>query len=328
MSDDTPSLLARILVPLDGSTLAAQALPYAQAVASRDADLLLLRVEPVPESFALVGGEVYATADQLRDAAQSQAERELAPSVATLRAAGFRADAVVAFGAPADGILRVAAEARRGLIVLASHGRGAAGRVVFGSVADRVAHASPVPVLIVRAAEEAPAAAAAPAPIARLVVPLDGSDLARSALPVASEVAARLVVPVRLVQAILARAELELAGTGLPVPREVYAELEQRAEEDARRGLEAAAATLRAAGVEATTEVWRGPAAAVIAGACRAGDVIVMSSHGRSGVGRWLLGSVAEQLVRTTPVPVLLVPAPDRRRLTAALAAAPAPAAG
>jgi nucleotide-binding universal stress UspA family protein len=152
--------------------------------------------------------------------------------------------------------------------------------------------------------------------VRRLLVPLDGSALAEGALPVASEIAIRLAVPVRIVQAIdIPAAFAALAGEGMfeiSPSGEVYQQMADALQQGARSTLQRAAARLEGEGVAQSWEILSGSPYVAIAEAGQSGDLIVMTSHGRSGVLRWLLGSVAEKLVREAPVPVLLVPSVGR----------------
>jgi nucleotide-binding universal stress UspA family protein len=163
-------MLKPILVPLDGSALAEQALPYAEALAAPGRELILLEVGPDEDELSLLDRH--------------------ADSCARLQ---------TATGDPAQQILQVARDLGVGLIVMTRHGRGALGREAFGSVADTVTRTAPVPVLVVRPdTDEAPAAPV----IRRVVVPLDGSSLAERALPTAQALAEQLKVPMHLVTAI------------------------------------------------------------------------------------------------------------------------------
>jgi len=303
-----------ILVPLDGSPLADRALRYARALAAPGADIVLLRVVPRSEPISGLVGVPTVPAADVTEAEVQRARSDLEQTTTTVRAWGLRVNPAVAVGHPAEEILRVAEERAVGMIAMTTHGRGAVGRLVFGSVADRVARAASVPVLIVRPGDDA--AEPNGPDIRRLVVPLDGSDLAAEALPVAIALAARLGVPVHLVRAVNRSSTMPFApgladGTS-PAAAEIYEDLYQQARTDAERALDGAASQLRDAAIPTTREVLTGSAYAAIADAARPGDVIVMTSHGRSGAQRWLLGSIAEKLVRAASVPVVLVPASTR----------------
>jgi nucleotide-binding universal stress UspA family protein len=220
-------------------------------------------------------------------------------------------------GDPAETVVRCAQSLGADLIVMTTHGRDAVGRAVFGSVADRVARAAAVPVLLVRpTGASGTNGAAAPPAFERIVVPLDGSDRADAALPVAADLARTLRLPIRLVRVIdPAMTVAQLSGVGFPgapISAELCRQVLDDVRDEARRSLTAAAARLAGAGVQTTWAVIDGSPYFAIADATEPGDLIVLTSHGRSGVLRWALGSVAEKLVRTAPAPVVLVPAPGR----------------
>jgi nucleotide-binding universal stress UspA family protein len=287
-----------ILVPLDGSDLAERALPYAEALAAPGCQLILLEVGQDEEEFTLL--------DRHSD------------SCARLE---------TATGDPAQTILQVARDLGVGLIVMTTHGRGALGRWAFGSVADTVTRTTPVPVMVVR--PRAGEAEAAPI-MRRVVVPLDGSPLAEQALPTAQALAQQLNVPVHLVTAIdlTSLLPVEMMPT-MAFDAVLYAETVDKVRTEAEARLTQAAEQLHRAGLEATWEVLSGSPFLVISDAVAAGDLLVMASHGHSGAKRWLLGSVAEKLIREAPVPVVLVPTGDRldergAEVTAAPVASPA----
>lgn len=305
MDTETPPL---ILVPLDGSPLAEQAIPYAAATAGPDHELLLLRVAPAPEPardyytrrrLPMTEQDLVKYEGSLVEELTREARRwaDVAPRV--------RARAVTGDD-PAEQLLKVAIEERVDLIVMASHGRGALGRWTFGSVADRVARSSPVPVMIVRPQDAA--VEIGEAEVFRFVVPLDGSELAASALPVAERLARRTHRPVHLIRVIppvteVVRSEPASGGLSPEVTHDVYASIEA----NAGRPLAEIAQRLQAAGIPTTWEILVGAPDARIVDATHPGDVVVISSHGRGGIRRWLIGSVAEKLVRLARGPVVVV---------------------
>jgi nucleotide-binding universal stress UspA family protein len=299
-----------ILVPLDGSPLAEQALPYAQALLAPGAELTLLEVVENPEPIHGMSGRLIVPVEDVQRMLERQAHDDLKKAEATLRGAQPRARLEVAGGNPAEEILRVAAEQGVDLIAMTTHGRGAFGRWVFGSVADRVARSSPVPVLLVRPSEGEPR----PVTIRRLVVPLDGSALAEEALPTAQVLATRLGVPMHLITVIdimrLIPAEL---GPVVAFDAAVYEETLSQLDAGAAALLAETSERLERDGLHTSSQVAHGSPYMTIADAVHDGDLIVMTSHGRSGVQRWLLGSVAEKLVREAPVPVVLVPVAARQ---------------
>jgi len=313
-----------ILVPLDGSALADRVFPYARALAEPGRELVLLRVVPEGESIYTLFGQPLMSDEEVRQMEERQALDDLERTASVVREWGLSAYPEVAVGDPAEQILRVAEARDIGLIAMTTHGRGAVGRLVYGSVADRVARGSSVPVLLVHPREEA-AASLGPA-VQRLVVPLDGSELAAEAVPFAATLAKQLAVPVHLVRAVEPGFALTgatgLSDTSPAVTAELYEQIYQQTKVDAESTLEQAASRLRDVAVTTTWDVSAGSAFVVIVDAVRPGDVIVMTSHGRSGVRRWLLGSVAEKLVREGPVSVILIPAPARQGVATPVAEA------
>jgi nucleotide-binding universal stress UspA family protein len=303
MERKTSPAFARILIPLDGSALAEQALPYALAVGGDEADLVLVAVVPSMEAERDFISRLRATVEEVQVRSEAAARESLVRAVRNWLGDRPGVDLQVAMGDPAGEILRVAANVAADLIVLASHGRGAVGRLAFGSVAHRVAHASPIPVMIVRSQSATPEMG--PVSLERLVVPLDGSDLAAQALPVAERLARWLALPILLVRAVDVAEILGPFANGVAFPATIIEDVES----EARQALETTATALRADGCNVKTEVRTGPAFYAIAEVCRQGDIIVLCRHGRSGVRRWLLGSVAEKLVRDGTVPVVVVPA-------------------
>ena len=142
--------------------------------------------------------------------------------------------------------------------------------------------------------------------MARVIVPLDGSTLADRALPVAAAVARDLGVPIHLLRVLdddLVRASVE-AGIAAAA---TYAKSRDDARREAREDLEARAQTLRNQDITASNELLSGSPAVALLDAIAPADLVVMTTHGRSGVRRWLLGSVADKLVREANAPVLLV---------------------
>ncbi|MCA9876732.1 MAG: universal stress protein [Thermomicrobiales bacterium] len=284
MTEATPFT---ILVPLDGSPEALGALPYALAVSGAGATIDLLTV--IHDS-----SEQAAAETQLASAAQGLASANVTVTTRTLT------------GDPAAMIVEAAGHGGADLIVMASHGRGALGRLIHGAVADKVAREAPVPVMVIRKELEGPG----PVGIMRLVLPVDGSPLAEESLPFATELAQRLGTPLVLVRAVnIAELMPPAVGMGEAIPFQLYDEAEREMRQEAEKYLEALAAELRAKGLTVSAQILFGPPASAISEVTHAGDLVILVSHERSGVARWLIGSVAEQLVRIDEAPVVLVPA-------------------
>ena len=186
---------------------------------------------------------------------------------------------------------------------MTSHARGALGRAAFGSVADRVARTADIPVVIIRPTDDI-VAVGKPAQLQRVILPLDGSALADSAIPYVKDVAARLGKPVSLVH-VIDTVSPYVASAALPVPQSALDDSWNAA----RDMLEPTAKIFDEAGISSKIEILQGAPFAAISNFATPSDLIVMTSHGRTGFTRWLLGSVAEKLVRSAPAPVCIVPA-------------------
>ncbi|HEX5506402.1 MAG TPA: universal stress protein [Thermomicrobiales bacterium] len=272
----------RILVALDGSQRSEATLPYAEALATAfDSGLVLVRalqfaplttgpVEPY------IAPQVY---QELYDTESQAAGAYLERVAAGLRERGRRVRTMVVPGHPAGAILDTAEAEGVGLIAMATHGRSGLARFALGSIAELVLRATRHPLLLVRTA--------GPARFTRVLLPLDGSPLAETVLPLARDLAAGLGLEVVLLRVAPNAAERT----------------------DARVYLEAAAADLRAGGLTVATRVTEGAAAEEILQVTAAEGIspIAMATRGRGGPARWVLGSVAESVVRASTVPVLVL---------------------
>jgi nucleotide-binding universal stress UspA family protein len=328
-----PALTQRILVPLDGSDIATVAVPYLRAMAMPTSEIVLVRVVSwsLP-MYDITGRMPVYYQEEIEQAPRAEAEAYLQVVAVELEDISTNITRLTRVGMPTDEILQIGEERGVSLIIMATHGHGVLGRALIGSVADRVARASPVPVLLIHPEREAvPAAVDHTAAIRRLVVPLDGSERSRAALPVAAELGGHLGIPVHLVCAV-PTAE-QVFGSHGPIPtgagfeRLVFAtparQLTER-EREYHRGYAAAASEqlerdaghVRPGGIEVSTEVLIGETVPSIVSTLVSGDVVVMSSHGEGGIRRWQLGSVAEKLIHQAAAPVMLVPNPERRVLS------------
>jgi nucleotide-binding universal stress UspA family protein len=305
-----------VLAPVDGSTRALRAVPWAAKLAGPDGTVILLRVVPAQPGYAeslfsLVGAE--DTVQDIQDAWTRTAKADTDEAAALLSGSEVTVERMVVEGEPDEEIVAAAAQRRAQMIAMASHGRGAIGRAIFGSVADRVARTAPVPVLILRTPDEDVDPGVV---VSRIVVPLDGSEIAARALPVASEVAKQLGTPVHVVRAVDAALTLPMAsgvfGAGPVVDANVTDQIWQEAEVEARSTVTAAVSRLKAEGVDTSGGIVNGSPFFAISEVLGPGDLLILTSHGRGGVRRWLLGSVAEKLVREAKAPVMLVPAVER----------------
>ena len=294
----------RILVPVDGSPAARGALDYAMQLPASQVTLLHV----TPDDLMLMPG-IYPAAEVI---SEPEVTGELEALASSLRTNGRAIAVDVRVGDPAEAI--IAAGTEHDLVVMGTHGRGAASRLLFGSVADRVSRHASTPTLMIRPPGDDKAV---PAP-ARIVAPLDGSDRAERALPIAASLARSLALPLHLLrivdidtirETLRAARKADTSNGPAPAGDDAAWEHARRKTVDAAGAyLAGVAAPLTADGIETVTGVLEGSPAFVLLWNIAADDLVVMTSHGRHGFRRWLLGSVAEKLVREAKGPVLLVP--------------------
>lgn len=211
-------------------------------------------------------------------------------------------------GDPAEELRAMTAQMPGSMVVMATHGWGGLRRVVFGSVAGQLVREGAVPVAVVRG----PARTQARAP-RHLLLALDGSRLAEQSLSPAIRLARTYGAEVHLVRVVNASFSPYL-GPGFdlaPAEPALLAELADQMHEEARGYLDEVATSLRKQGIRVSWEVRAGiPGEEIVRAAeTSAADLILMCTHGRSGVRRWVLGSVTDTVLRTGSVPLLVIPA-------------------
>lgn len=300
-----------ILVPLDGSELAAKALAPAAQIAtamaqgagpeSQSVRLVLLRVVS-PMALLAADPILY---DEMVRMSVDEAQAYLNTAALTLGDVPGEVERVAVSGSPADAIVQYAEEHGVDLIVMSTHGRTGSSRWVYGSVAEKVMHHAPCATAIIRAH-----VSVGMFQNKKILVPLDGSDLAERALQPALALAEAVQANVLLLRMVAGREPLPEAMT--PVGDQVEAALsaagsvEQTEAEDYLQRVHREHDNGRlAVDVQATS----GDIADAIVSYADAHeiDLIIMSSHGRSGIGRWLHGSVAEKVLRGANCATLIV---------------------
>jgi len=295
-----------ILIPLDGSPFGEQALPMGLDLARRmGAEVHLVHVhQPVRPAPYVEGLPAYNS--ELEEEARRREEQYLA-SLANRSAetAGVVVRRALLEGPVAPALSRYAEEEEIGLVVMTTHGRGGLSRAWLGSVADALIRQVNVPVLLLRPGKGG--AAEKPREFRRILIPLDGSKLAESALSTAEAIGRLSGAEYTLLQVVVPPFVLmpprSTVVGGLP-----YEDMASH-EQEAAEYLEAVARPLRARGldVKAVVETHTNPALAVLEYA-QANDIdlIAMSTHGRVGFSRIALGSVSDKVLRGSEVPVLL----------------------
>jgi nucleotide-binding universal stress UspA family protein len=291
----------KILVPLDGSNAAEIALPYAQEIsAGMTADMILISVsEPtVDDRDHLFRYYLEGLSQKThREPEELGAGGESVPKIEVL------------FGKPADEILGYADEEHVDLIIMASRGRSGLGPWLLGNIAAKVLRATEKPVLLVRA-PAGDSALPEKRLLRKILVPLDGSDLGETTLSHAEALAKNLGAEIVLLRALEPPRPLEGEGayTGKKLHFRSKEETERR-KAAAMEYLDAVGRPLREKGLKVSRAVLSGLAAEEIIDYARDNgiDLIAMSSHGRSGIGRWVFGSVTDKVVHAGDTPVLVV---------------------
>lgn len=236
--------------------------------------------------------------------------------------AGLIVNISIPQGAPGDAIVEEADKEPGTSITMSSHGRSGAFRWWTGSVADRVLHRTASPLLMIRPGDRRNTAAEGK--FGRTVVPLDGSEFAEQALPHASHLGKTMDLVVELARAVPSIEEYNLLANlgpdSMVSQAPTYTEYRAVVEKEAEDYLTGLTRRLEEDTVKAEWRVLHGPAAAaVIDHSVATGDaLLVMTTHGRSGIARMVLGSVAERVVRQSGEPVLLIRAKDGQGTMAA----------
>lgn len=300
-------MIERLLVPLDGSSAAESILPLVRLLAlGLGQPVELLMVIPPLGDLHPAQSDLDTELTMIHEQRHEYAATYLDGLRARFEAAGVWASTVVATGVVAPTIVATAKQQQAGAVVMATHGRGGAIRWVLGSVADKVVRLSPVPVLLRRPQEET----TRPWDGVRcILLPLDGSTLAAQAIPYASFLAQALRAKVIVIGTV----GLEwITGPGPEVGHYASTALVGLVEGDLRSYIETRTDDLRASGIAAESHFvpFIDPATEISALAGRTPDsLVVMSTHGRTGLRRAVLGSVTDKVIRQAVAPVMVIPA-------------------
>jgi nucleotide-binding universal stress UspA family protein len=306
MSRD-PCPFRSILVPLDGSPLAEQAVPLGARIAEEAGSTLRLALvhqtpPPNPDAAGLFASVESAT----RESEQGY----LHAMEAKLRERGRRVSSAVMLtgeGGPGPALVEYVRQMDIDLVVMATHGRGGIRRAWLGSVADHLIRNLEVPVLLVRQHEGEPPAADHSVGAGRILVPLDGSPLAEEALDAAASFARIWGTQLTLLQVV--RPALASTDSAFSLRSDYDEGLTAVCRAQAQEYLDEVVDRLHGHGVGASgTAILGWNVADSILEAARPDGValVVIATHGRSGLGRLVLGSVADELVRGAQVPVLV----------------------
>lgn len=299
-------MVDRILVPLDGTDFSEHALAAAISIAKRSGAAISLATVEVPPPMAfpdvnflepLVNAELAyldLVADRVRDAGIEDVSVDVltgnAPEALEMHRTGIGAR----------------------LTVMATHGRGPLSRAWLGSVADAFVRSTSAPVLMVRPREDAEADLAELPTFEHVMLTLDGSQLSESAIDPATSVTRLFGARLTLVRVVEYPHETE--SVYLPDAIEAIQERLEQSREATHAELERVAARLAKEGVEVGRDarvVNHAPAGILDVAEELDVDLIVMASHGRGGLGRAVLGSVTDKVLRGSGRPVLIVRAEE-----------------
>jgi nucleotide-binding universal stress UspA family protein len=291
--------MKRIIVPLDGSELSEKALGLGQVLArAYGATLELAHVleEPVMLDLlpSLLLPDRQAAEKYLRDVAKETPE-DIETATYVIR------------GNATEELLKLTRDAPDTMLVMSTHGRGGLGRIMYGSVADKVLRGATVPVALVRGGVEVQETH-----LHNILVPIDGSELSEMGLAMAVDLAEHsgaAITMVRVVEPIWASAYGAFAEASILASPQIL-EIEEQLQADARAYLDRIANDLRERGLRVGWEVRGGrPADEIIRAAeTTSADIIVISTHGHGGIRRFALGSVTNEVLHRGITPMVAIP--------------------
>jgi len=282
--------LQQVLVPLDGSLEAECVLPYLRDLAPRfNAKVYILGVG--------VGQKTRRVNRLLEDYIAKIAEE--------LSEQGIKAEEAVLYGKAAESILDFAQSKKVDLILMATHGLSGVTRWWLGSVAEKVVSAASTPIMLVQAKRTEQHDARSKKTIERILVPLDGSELGQAALPYAEMLTLKTGAALDLLHIVSPPGAIEASLLTGPDWIKLIQVLQKAGEEYLKEVIQ----QLAERGTKATYEVMTGePADKIVQYAEeKKASLIAMSTHGRTGLARWVMGSVADKVVHSASMPVWLV---------------------
>ena len=311
-------MYARILVPVDGSDNASAVLPFAGVIAKAVGarvellritenleDVLRTHVGHLEEDVLASGDVSIDNWDQVQASHDQDALHSLETLAQSLTDDGVTVETKVVQGDAAHEIIEAADAVPDTLVAMSTHGRSGVTRWLLGSVTDKVVHHASTSTLVVRGknvhSDEGHAS------LTRVILPLDGSPISEAAIPHAEALAKTLGVGITVIRA----ASLgTYASFGVEQSIAYPDDYSSQVQEAAADYAEEVAKAIRLRGVtEVDVHVPDGtPQDSILSEVGETGDkLVVLGSHGRSGPSRWVLGSVADQVVRHSPGPVLVV---------------------
>jgi nucleotide-binding universal stress UspA family protein len=298
-------MFTKMLIPLDGSKTAEKVLPYARYLAGKlKMPVELLAVIDIAEMTTHISAEKVRHLDTMIEDGVRASTTYFRGTATTFRDA--KVTCTVEKDRAEDAIISKSEADTAMLIAMATHGRSGLDRFLLGSVAEKVLRGAANPLLLVRATEEAKAEGEAV--FKSVIVPLDGSELAESVIPMMAGVAKTLDLEVILFRAYHIPYNAYAGDDGYYAVN--YDELIAGVRDEASEYLNKKVAEVKKLGVAKVTAMTKEGFAGdeiIAIGRKSPDNLIAMCSHGRSGVKRWVLGSVTETVVRHSGDPVLVV---------------------
>jgi len=294
-------MFERILLPLDGSEIAEAALPYGEELGRKlGAEIILFHV----------CGPEHQQYERMHQMYLDRLAETVARNMRKGQPKGKQVKVIIKVeaGEPQENICNLVKKSDVDLIIMtAVSASGTKVARMLGSVTDHVCRTVPIPVMLIRP-QNVQRTEDKNRLISRILLPLDGSDLSKIALPVGEELATKLKASITLFQmARVAQPYVDYAATGFYVD---YTKLNEYEEKLVRAETIALEKELRDKGLTVTHSVTSDLDAAdeiIKVGKKVGADLVVMSTHGRSGLRRWIFGSVAEKVLRHGEIPLLLV---------------------
>ena len=281
------AMFNHILVPTDGSDCAQAAVGYAVDLATR--------YEARVHALCVVDSRTLENAPQY-DQLKKERKKVAEGTCNAISGSGVLVEQAVRTGVPHEAILRYTTDQDIDLIVMGTHGRTGVARYLLGSVTEKVVRLSDVPVLTVKAEDDE-----VTYPYTDILVPTDGSEGAEAAIDSAVDVASTYDARLHALSVI------DTMAMGVDVRSGAIFDVLEESAQSAVETIEEQATQASVSAVETAIEhgnPYRGIRSHVEAHDI---DLVVMGTRGRSGVERYLLGSVTEKTVRTSPVPVMTV---------------------
>ena len=292
----------RMLIPLDGSKVAEQVLPYARFLAKALAIPVELLGVVDPEALIAFSDPARGRHVDLL-VAESTSSTALYLETTARSFQGVQVKVAVGKGKPEDVVIEKAAADKDTLIVMATHGRSGIQRWLLGSVADKVLHGATNHLFLVRASEQGKTDGEAALQTA--IVPLDGSGLAEQVLPYVLDLTKKMKLKVVLMRAYALPPAISTEDYGY-----YSAELLDHLESEARDYLAGKVNEVKQKGVDdvaPVVNVGYGAEEIITLARSTPDDFIAMCTRGRSGMQRWVLGSVTDRVVRHSGDPVLII---------------------